>query len=259
MRHSLSALLSACSILLAACPRERGDDDDGAQDAGTVLDAGRDAERECLGRGAGATAARACACASDCDAVETCVAELDYGVPGGLCLHLCETTADCPSGTVCDPDTGCLQECAVTADCRDGHVCTRIEPAGPLLCLAFCQDDADCPALGTCDRYTGVCGDLGSHPGDGDVGAACASSADCVSAFCGQGDAFPGGYCSAFCSVSRQGCPGSGPCFANTADVDDDMGHCLAHCEDDTDCRQAEGYSCGYNADLPDENFCGTS
>ena len=257
MRRSLPDttffLLLLC--MTAGCPRDRDGDGD---DAGPGRDAAPDAEqRDCLGRGAGPTAAEPCACAADCEAGEACVAEQDYGVPGGLCLHTCEIDADCPDGTACEPDTGCARACAATTDCRAGYVCSRLQAAGPLICIAQCQADADCPALGSCDRDTGVCGDFGAHPGDGEVGAACTSDADCRSAFCGQGGAFPGGYCSAFCSVSRQGCPGSGPCFAN-AGPDDDMGHCLAHCEDDPDCRTEEGYFCGYSAELPDEFFCGT-
>jgi len=253
--------VAVASLFVGGCPRDRsGADDDDSVDAGALRDAAPDAEQhQCLGRGQGPTASQPCACAADCDPDEACAAELDYGVPGGLCLHACESDDDCPDGTACDPTTGCQAACASTADCRAGYVCSRVGGAGPLSCLPLCQQDSDCPASGACDRYTGVCGDLGAHPGEGDLGAACASDAACRSAFCGQGSSFPGGYCSAFCSVSRQGCPAGGPCFANTADEGDDMGHCLVHCEDDVDCRMDEGYFCGYSAELPDELFCGTS
>lgn len=235
------------------------DDDDSAVDAGPDLDAAPDAAPTvCLGRAEGPTASKACGCVDDCDIDETCVREEDYGIPGGSCLRACRDDEECPDGTACRPGVGCLQTCEATPDCRPGYVCTRPMNEGALVCVGQCQRDEDCPATGSCDRYTGVCGDLGSHPGDGEIGAACDSDADCISAFCGQGAAFPGGYCSAFCSVSLQGCPGGGPCFANAGD-DDDMGHCLAHCEDDTDCREDEGYLCGYSADLPDSWFCGTS
>lgn len=47
--------------------------------------------------------------------------------PGGYCAQACDSTEDCPDGSVCtDQGTGyCLVECASDAECRseEGYAC----------------------------------------------------------------------------------------------------------------------------------------
>ena len=238
-------LLIAILWTFASCGDDGGGGDDRRVDAGPDADADTDADEVCLGDTVSPTAAGPCGCQADCDAPELCVTEETYGIPGGLCLRVCEQDGDCASGQICDPDLGCADGCVTTDECRLGYVCTSLgSAAGDFRCVGQCQDDADCPATGTCDLYSVTCGNAGEHPGNGALGDPCNSDADCMGAFCGQGDGFPGGYCTAFCTVSRQGCPEDGICVPQLGDADD-MGTCFRSCTLDSECREAEGYICG--------------
>lgn len=83
----------------------------------------------------------------------------------------------------------------------------------------------------------------GGGAGDGPVGAACTTSADCQGGlYCES--LFAGGYCTKDCSVGGD-CPGGSECFC----LEDDSGGCgylicLDNCQGDADCREGEGYVC---------------
>ncbi len=209
----------------------------------------------CTGKQASPTVGQPCGCDEDCDPIDVCLTEgptsmrLESGAPGGDCSRICDTTSDCPSGFDCitltpgDPSTaGCLLRCSATANCRAGYVC---QPApgnyvtgAPTYCLPLCQSDADCPMTGVCDRYIGWCG-VQPHPGSSGIGGPCQRDSDCISSKCLQ---IPGGYCSAYCSITRQGCPAGSTC-AFPVVTGDDLGGCLASCTTSADCRV--GYVCG--------------
>ena len=256
-------------VLLLACPSAEPDRDrrvdagidprTDAGEGGEGGDAGADGGSDCVGLEP-PTTARACRCPGDCESPESCISEGEFGLPGGGCLRICRGQDDCPETTTCDPGIGCLQTCASTANCRPGWMCSRVvrgDSESPLACTPYCQADSDCSELGTCDRYTGTCGDLGHHPGPGGLHAACDTDNDCISEFCGQGANFPGGYCTAFCSIERQGCPEDGVCIPQGAG-DDDLGACFQRCEDDSECRVDEGYECAYWSRDSDERICAT-
>lgn len=235
---------------------------DGAVD----VDAGDAAAEQCLGSVGAPTAAKPCGCQADCDSGETCLSEKETGWPGGFCTRLCDGDEECTQGLSCalsnpdSPDTGaCQEQCTVTSDCRPGHVCRRgsddLWAPGPLICMLMCQDDADCPATGSCDRYTTMCGDILDHPGDGEIGDPCASNADCRSGWCLIGAQFPGGYCTALCSYSRQGCPLEASCIRQGPD-DQDAGACFRSCGRRSECREDEGYACAFDPKMPDYPVC---
>ncbi len=214
----------------------------------------------CL-HGKSPTAAQPCTCIEDCDPGEVCVTELDKGVPGGVCLRGCPKH-DCPLNLICIELTpgdfttaACQLPCELTSDCPIGNVCQTNVSHGELFCSPYCQADGDCPATGKCDRYTGVCGDHGQHVGERDVGESCVSASDCRSDFCiPSSSPYPGGYCTAFCSLSRQGCPDGSYCVNQGFPVGD-FGLCHSTCSDASECRS--DYACVRDPVFRVERVCG--
>jgi hypothetical protein len=44
--------------------------------------------------------------------------------PGGQCLKICATAADCPTGSVCTDEMKCYKSCTQASDCtRSGYAC----------------------------------------------------------------------------------------------------------------------------------------
>jgi hypothetical protein len=85
-------------------------------------------------------------------------------------------------------------------------------------------------------------GDRGENQeGSAPVGSACRTASDCRTETCLQ---YPGGYCSAICETTQEDpCPsGSGCVPLHEAGS---VGVCAERCQDDSDCRQSEGYRCG--------------
>lgn len=231
-------------------------------DAGT--DAGADAadaQAVCLGKQASPTAAGPCGCSTDCDAPELCLDELGAGVPRGLCMRACPD-GTCPGDLVCLQQTpgmpgseACLRTCATNADCPSSQICITLESGGQLVCFPFCASDADCPALGKCDPYTGMCSAAPVYPGQKEPGDACADDAECKSELCISGiSKFPDGYCSAFCSLEKQGCPEGSHCMPIWSDIGD-QGLCMKKCNDVGDCRT--GYGCVSSSKMPGVTVCG--
>jgi hypothetical protein len=203
----------------------------------------------CLGRPIEPTAGQHCVCQSDCDATDFCIDEASTYLAGGFCGRSC-AASPCPTGTTCEQltqgDVGtstCLVSCKTTSDCPTGSVCQTTHAGGALVCYPLCQSDSDCPSLHVCDRYTGTSGPPpASEASLLDIGAACTNDGQCRSSFCIVASLAPGGYCTAFCSLSLQGCPTGSHCTANWTNVGDE-GICYATCNSAADCRT--GYKCG--------------
>lgn len=200
----------------------------------------------CLGPAQSPSAGRNCGCSFDCDVGELCIDEGAFGNPGGSCVHGCTPEDPCPNGTVCTETqsgaTLCEIPCATAADCPKGSICRWSIPGGPFVCADHCQRDDDCPIIGHCDRFTGTCSVGPSGPGTGKVGDPCQTPNDCLSGVCFQpSPKFPDGYCSAYCSVSLQGCPAGASCSLG-GDGGEDFGSCFDRCSSEADCRS--GYAC---------------
>jgi hypothetical protein len=235
-------------VVVLACSGGTGGDDDRRRFTWDDVDD----PAWCRGPEGSPTADRGCGCTADCDAQELCLAEEESGYPGGTCIRSCND--GCPDGTACSNLNVCLAECASTADCRPGYFCSRaLSEEGRLLCSRWCQSDADCVAWETCDPYTGFCGE-GVHPGQGAIGTACTSDYDCLSGICGTLAGVAGGFCSAICVVSRQGCPDDAYCIGQGED-DDDFGACYTLCDAQEDCL--EGFFCGEIPDGSGLTACG--
>jgi hypothetical protein len=108
-----------------------------------------------------------------------------------------------------------------------------------------CTDlfDGDADSLVDCNdpdcQATSVCTD-----GTGGLGTSCGGTAECASMdddpICLPSDlGFDAGYCSEFCSLANDDCPGDGHCYDYGIGAD---GICLDGCTDGGDCRS--GYAC---------------
>ncbi len=110
-------------------------------------------------------------------------------------------------------------------------------------CSDFYDDDSD--GYLDCDDPTSCQGTFECIPGMKTVGEQCFSNNECAAnmndpaCFYGQ-KAFPDGYCSEWCDIAAQDCPGDAVC----ADIGFPSVHgvCLDGCAMDTDCRP--GYAC---------------
>lgn len=181
--------------------------------------------------------------------------ELTTGFPHGDCLLGC-SVEPCPEGLVCVAfyeTKSCLIPCAQTSECPPGRVCATLADGGPLVCQGLCQKDSDCPARGYCNLYLGICESEPTALTAGDTGDPCQTDLECTSEICIPSSAFPDGYCSAFCSLSLQGCPSGSHCAPIWSSVGD-MGMCLKDCTTVDDCRP--GYSCLNNSAAPGFKGC---
>ncbi|MCS6798435.1 MAG: hypothetical protein NZ898_07890 [Myxococcota bacterium] len=81
-------------------------------------------------------------------------------------------------------------------------------------------------------------------PAGSDIGRPCAGGADCASGLCiGEGDGFPGGYCTADCSGGGS-CPEGSTCVP----VDRGIAICLASCDEAPPRECRAGYGCSVEA-----------
>jgi hypothetical protein len=184
-----------------------------------------------------------CGCDGDCAGGLPCMPAPSSRniVPGGLCLRQCDAHGDgsgteCPSGEKChfhaNVDSGdrgaCVQACARPSDCAEGRVCSLKDG-----CVPYCQSDAECASTGKpCNRYLGFCTGVELPGPSMPIGAACESEDDCAGAFCvsGDGDHW---FCSARCSIARQGCPDGATCVDYR---DGDRGVCVPKCNLTLEC-----------------------
>ncbi|MFH2005549.1 MAG: DUF4215 domain-containing protein [bacterium] len=185
-------------------------------------------------------------CTQDTDCNEGhCRDEANDGYPGGFCAQDCIFTTCADAATECFAFAGgaeyCIVNCATQADCRPGYGCWDIGTNGNI-CLPDCDADGQCTDTGACNEYFGYCAmDFGRAVD----GSPCTADGDCESGYCidqVNNPSWTGGYCSSFCTLPLDNCPGDGSCeaiFGLTL-----LGGCLDGCTGDSDCRQADGYTC---------------
>jgi hypothetical protein len=155
-------------------------------------------------------------------------------------LQSCEETLECPAGQYCTGEFCIEAACDGFGRCAQGHACAPgragLDPgtAGGT-CLASCNGDNACRDGEACKRFedfTQQCAEAGAVG----VGGRCGTYQDCA----GDMICFPveGGYCAA------GGC-GPGECGADgVCGRLLNFDACLKRCENDGDCRVAEGYTC---------------
>lgn len=77
----------------------------------------------------GAEVGGSCVVSSDCSVLSRCLTGADF--PGGYCAASCDSTADCPDGSVCVEQQGgiCVVDCS---ECRgdDGYSCQDLPARG---------------------------------------------------------------------------------------------------------------------------------
>jgi hypothetical protein len=175
-----------------------------------------------------------CACDSDCETGASCWTEAETGVPGGLCVRLCDPDGnDCAAGYVCsvagDQTFGtCKQTCTVSSDCPPYRACSESE-----LCEALCSAEGDCQS-GICDTYTARCVTTTPATTGAGIWARCTFDADCRSGYCSP----ISGRCQTSCQISRLACPESGICA--TDGLLSDEGICLPRCRSDGSCADPQ-------------------
>ncbi len=160
------------------------------------------------------------------------------GWTGGMCTERCSDGL-CPAGQVC-ADLGdglyCLPGCVGAADCRLGYVCDDVlRSCVPHCDLAGCPTDLTCEEDGTC-RY--------DWPELTPVGGPCGQDADCMDAWCLEGQdsdgptGWNGGSCTVPCGPAGL-CPPESGCM-----VIEGAGWCLSRCQGPGGVACRDGYIC---------------
>ncbi len=234
---------------------------DAGHDAAVDADAGGDAMTDAVGDTRVAVG-QPCHGPEDCVDGASCIGT---GQPNEfICMHNCADPGRiCADGSVCTPRLSpsepiCFtagttprgERCENNLDCVPGTLCFGTEQER--YCLDACHelDPNVCPAGTHCDT--------GSDGGKGlcrsDLGATCASTADCGDGLdCSTdfgsplADALPGGYCTVEDCASDADCPDSGVCRTLPG-----ASHpiCLTTCAGDADCRFNQDYRC------VDDRYC---
>ncbi|HEY2736407.1 MAG TPA: hypothetical protein VGI70_20550, partial [Polyangiales bacterium] len=213
-------MIACCFALCVHCATERSP----TPDAGVVLPDN--------------SAGKACQNDADC-MTGRCATTLQIestapanSAPGGYCTLDCSTDSQCGVGGECLVASGetrgqCLASCAHDEDCRAGYSCVG---SGGYAGVAIAGQCRPKPAT--------------MSVGDGAVGLACASDADCQGGECAAasplGPVFPGNYCSGRCLEDAQ-CGAGGACLVLSGSAD--AGHCYQTCSADSDCVR-DGYRC---------------
>lgn len=109
-------------------------------------------------------------------------------------------------------------------------------------CIDFFDDDND--GYVDCDDATACQATFDCMPGATPVGQPCFSNNECVAnnndpVCLDKGQGFPGGYCSEWCDLVNQDCPGDAVCADLGLSIN---GVCLDGCTMDSDC--SAGYAC---------------
>lgn len=172
----------------------------------------------------------------------------------------CSSSKTCSAGQVCSGGSCVSDACTPTdkngdklyweqGSCPSSHFCPG---PGPNLtagshCAATCSKDADCPSWARCKVFDTKwgCGEAGS----GGVGSACKDFTDCAGmAMCLS---WKGGYCSISDCDTAGNFSGACPTGSRCIPVGDGrfktlQKHwlCLKQCNNDSNCRSAEGYRC---------------
>ncbi len=231
-----------------------------------------------------------------CESGADCMAGTGICLNGGMCAQLgCDGTSatSCGTGNLClginERQTICIHGCNTTADCEPGNACTPLTaPTGGVngYCIGICGDDSECRATETCTNYVddmgvaqnGRCvprcsvvdgrdmaGSGGCEDGeycrrahDGLTYGRCAG----LGAFCGVDTtpATPGASadCGAGQICDELLATGGGAGFMNR-DIFGD-GHCVDACTADTDCVGRAGTTCVLTpTDSPYLGLCRTA
>jgi hypothetical protein len=218
--HRMLRMIACGSVALLGCAKQRAPTPDAAV---TLPDD---------------TAGKACKRDADC-ATGRCATTLQLqpaapvsAAPGGYCTLDCATDSECGRGGECLVAAGemsgqCLRSCFHAEDCRAGYSCVGSGGAGGIALAGQCRPK---PATSTV--------------GDGAVGLACVSDADCKGGQCAAssplGPEFPGHYCTGRCLEDAQ-CGAGGVCLVLIGSAD--AGHCYQACSSDADCTR-DPYRC---------------
>ncbi len=196
---------------------------------------------------------------NDCDAVcgngvvesaagETC----DTNSPGS-----CPTEDDCDDGEACTEDilddAGTCQAACRHEDitsCDDGDGCCPSE-------CTVADGDLDCPGCGNCRLETNLGEECDDCDPDnlngcttscttqtGAVGDPCDTNENCNPGLTCTSDGLPGGYCTKTNCAMGPSCPSGSVCKTGLDFGQTNLSICVELCNDDTDCRWAEGYEC---------------
>jgi hypothetical protein len=167
---------------------------------------------------------------SDCTAgTQSCEERL----PNGFCRSPCGPGNSCPPGTACAGlGYGCLVTCAADADCAALPRPEGESAATPYACTGRVEGQELLQGARVCFPHR-----VGARIGD-----PCEETADCpLGAGCQRGQpgaVYPelGGYCIDVCTTDlSDDCGPGNRCIRGT---------CSRACQDDSDCRVAEGYIC---------------
>ena len=186
--------------------------------------------------------------------VEADCAEVDEPIclkmPGGYCSAECSGGGvfDCDLQSICeqlgDRAFFCLDGCLVengNNDCREEYRCSLRPDVSNLdgrpvgVCMAKCESNADCETGRRCDLNSGDCVPRGERA----TGESCGNHGVCNGGLCVKSDEFRGGYCSATCGNQFQTCEPGSTCIEQSGNA-----ICLTSCDDASDCREDEGYTC---------------
>lgn len=101
-------------------------------------------------------------CKSDVE----CLSDTCGSAPGGFCVEVCTSDADCSDSTTCVLAPGgqmaCLPRCSNDGDCRTDWICAPQERRSSV-CRPHCELEP-CPRGFECEASTGLCVDPGCVP-----------------------------------------------------------------------------------------------
>ncbi len=157
---------------------------------------------------------------------------MNQNFPGGYCSGYCFEASDCGTDGVCLLNTyggggDCFEGCTTDTDCsRDGSGYGCIDADGTKVCAAKADPLPE-----------------------GVVGSACADDTTCGGGVCAtmvgpEQVETPGGYCSSLGCVEDAQCGPGGICSPTMGGT-----RCYKGCATNSDCREAEGYTCTERGD----------
>ena len=156
-------------------------------------------------------------------------------------MQACGTTRECPRDEFCENGAACVSDaCRGFNDCGALHEC-RTPRSGQLpgpvtgACSLDCVTNVDCRPAYRCKAFEDFSKSC-AVAGAGQVGERCSTYRDCANDMICLG--VPGGYC------ASAGCD-PGDCGPNALCADGaGIEACFKRCQNDGDCRAAEGYGC---------------